>query len=382
MGRLAAWFRERFPVGEFRAALYRQARKPLPRHVSWWHTFGSLALFLLANQVVTGVLLMVYYRPTPEAAFESLRYVTVHATFGWLIRGLHTWGAHLLVVVLVLHMLRTFLMGAFKKPRELTWVVGVTIFATVLGFAFTGSLLPWNQLAYWATTVGTEVAGAVPLLGDGLKLLLRGGEGVSEETLARFYVVHVVVLPWVVVALVGLHLFLVRLQGITPREPVGSETPLTPATSIPFWPDHVLKELTVFPLFLLALVSLVVLLPPEVGERADPLRTPEGVKPEWYFLPTYQLLKYFPKLAGLLVVQIPILLLLLWPFLDRTAARRPRGRPVSVAIGVAALALAVFFGLLGFLSERTVTVGGAAVHFDTYGIPRQAEPGPAPPPGG
>lgn len=366
------WLDARYPTATIADVLAHQAHKPLPDHVSWWHTFGSLALFLLVNQFVTGVLLMVYFRPTAADAFESVRFISVRAQFGWLIRGLHARGADLMIVVLTLHAFRTFWMGAYKRPREATWVVGVLILAVMLAFGFTGSLLPWNQLAYWATTVGTEVAGALPLMGESFKMLLRGGEGVSEETLGRFYLAHVVILPWVIVPLVGLHLVLVRWQGITPREPVGQERPLEPGRAIPFWPHHALRELTVFPLFLLALLAIVVWFPAEVGEKADPLRTPPGIKPEWYFLPAYQVLKYVPKLAGVLVVQLPILCLLLWPFLDRTPARAARERPWSATIGVVALLATIVLGVLGWASERTFQVGSREIVVDNFGVPRLA----------
>ena len=365
------WFTDRFPVREVEEFVDHQARKPLPGHVSWFHTFGSLALFLMAGQFITGILLMVYYRPTEHTAFQSVKFIMTHSQFGWLIRGFHAWGANLMIVVVVLHMFRTFMMGAFKKPRELTWITGVFIFFVTLNFGFTGYLLPWNQLAYWATTVGTEIAGAIPWVGEFIRYLLRGGEAVSEETLSRFYVVHVVVLPWVLVGLVGGHLFLMRLQGLSPLEAAGEEKPLSEEDSIPFFPDHVLKELVIFPIFFLALLSIVILFPPELGEQANPLVTPEGIKPEWYFLSTYQLLKYFPKLLGIFVSVVPMVLLLVWPFLDRGPARRPRERPWSVGIGVAALLLALLFGFLGHFSERNLTWAGTTYHIDMYGSPHR-----------
>ena len=348
-----------------------QAAKPLPPNVSWFHTFGSLLLFLLVNQIVTGVLLMVYYRPTTDQAFDSVRYISAKAAFGWLIRGLHSWGSTLMVLLLLLHMARTFFMGAFKQPRELTWMVGVLIFGAALIFCFTGYLLPWSQLSYWATTVGTEIAGSIPAAGPFLKRLLLGGEAVSQETLLRFYVMHVVVLPWVTMGLVALHLALVRTQGLATMDRVGEEAHAGPGWR-PFFPNHVLKELTVFAVFLAGLMTLVVLWPPEIGEKADPLNTPAGIKPEWYFLPTYQMLKYFPALLGLLVSLVPPLLLLAWPLLDRTPERRFRKRPVSIAIGIAAVTIALVMGLLGHLSEREVRIFGEHVRFDHYGVPRRA----------
>jgi quinol-cytochrome oxidoreductase complex cytochrome b subunit len=321
VSRLSRFFRERYPVPAIQAALSKQAHKLLPRHVGWFHTLGGMLLFLTVQQILTGILLMVYYRPTPDAAFESVRYIMTKASFGWLIRGLHAWGANLMIVVLILHMLRVFWMGAFKKPRELTWVGGVLLFFLTLCFGFTGYLLPWDQVAYWATTVGTEVAASIPWCGTDIAYLLRGGEAVGEETLSRFYVFHVVVLPWVLVILIVVHIVMIRMQGLAPLERVGEGENPTGPDAVPFAPHHVSRELVVFPLFFALLITLVILDPPHVGEKADAFTTPEGIKPEWYFLPTYQLLKYFPKLVGLALSVVPPILLLIWPHVARSASR-------------------------------------------------------------
>jgi ubiquinol-cytochrome c reductase cytochrome b subunit len=376
--RIRPWLAARFNIEAAEQFIEQQAHKPLPSHVGFWHTFGSLSLYLFLNQVVTGILLMIYYRPTTNTAFESVRFIMTKAHFGWLIRGLHAWGATLMVLCVLVHMARTFFMGAYKTPRELTWVIGVIIFGCTVTFGFTGYLLPWNQLSYWGTVVGTEIAGAIPLVGEYLKTLLRGGEGVSGETLARFYVLHVVVLPWVLTMLIATHLFLMRVQGLATMERVGEEKPLEPGTAIPFFPHHVLKEAVVFCVLIGALVTLVVLWPVELGEKADPYVTPEGIKPEWYFLPTYQLLKYFPKTLGLFVSVIPWLVLLLWPFLDRSRERHPRKRPVAVTVGIVALVLAVCFGVIGHFSEREVTIRGKRYHIDLYGRPHPVERQPPP----
>ncbi|MBI2933735.1 MAG: cytochrome bc complex cytochrome b subunit [Planctomycetes bacterium] len=363
------WLAERLPMNDVKGFIRAQASKALPPHTSWFHTFGSLSLFLVVSQIVTGILLMVYYRATPETAFESVRYITAKADFGWLIRGLHAWGATLMLLMVLLHMMRTFFMGAFKKPREGTWVIGVFLFGLTLTFGFTGYLLPWNQLSYWATTIGTEMTGSIPIVGAPIKHLLLGGDAVSGETLARFYVMHVAVLPWILMMLVTVHLVLMRVQGLATLDPVGQESPADQKAGIPFFPHHVLKELMVFSVFLGAMITLVILWPTELGEKANPLETPAAIKPEWYFLPTYQLLKFFPKLLGLVIAFVPPLVLLVWPFLDRTPQRRLRRRPVSGTIGVVALILAVVLGLMGALAEQEVTIFGKKVHVDHYGIP-------------
>ncbi len=369
--KLHNWLAQRLDIGVAEKFADEQLHKPLPQATGFWHTFGSLSLFLFLNQVVTGILLMIYYRPTTNTAFESVRFIMTKAHFGWLIRGLHAWGATLMILCVLIHMMRTFFMGAFKKPRELTWVLGVFIFGCTVTFGFTGYLLPWNQLSYWATTVGTEITGAIPVAGNYIKLLLRGGEGVTGETLARFYVLHVVILPWVLTMLIATHLFLMRVQGLSTMERVGEEKPIDKKHAVPFFPQHVLKEGVIFCALIGLLVTLIIFWPVELGEKANPFVTPEGIKPEWYFLSTYQLLKYFPKTLGLFVSLIPQMLLLFWPFLDRSPERHPRKRPISVGIGIAGLVLALLFGLLGYLSERTITFHGQRYQFDVYAVPHR-----------
>jgi ubiquinol-cytochrome c reductase cytochrome b subunit len=184
-------------------------------HVNWLYTLGSATLFVAVNQIVTGILLTMYYVPTPDHAYDSVQYITTQLTAGWLIRGLHHWGASAMVVVTALHMLRVIFYGSYKFPRELTWLTGVVLLIVVIGFGFTGYLLPWDQRAYWATTVGTRIAGTPPLIGDWILRVVRGGEDLSAVTLARFFGVHVWVLPTVLLLLMGIHLYLIIRIGIS-----------------------------------------------------------------------------------------------------------------------------------------------------------------------
>jgi quinol-cytochrome oxidoreductase complex cytochrome b subunit len=372
----------RFNMPIAREFVDHQVHKRLPPHTGWLHVFGSLSLLAFVSQVLTGILLLVYYRPTTDEAHKSIQYITGEVHFGWLYRQVHAWGATLMIVAVTLHMARTFFMGAYKKPRELTWVVGVLILLVTIVFGFTGYLLPWNQLSYWATTVGTEIAGAVPGIGPELRTFMLGSENVGGETLSRFFTVHVIILPWALAFLVGLHLFFMRTQNLATLDPVGEERKYPPEAGIPFWPVHVAKESCVALVMLGVLITLSVTSPWEIGEPANPLETPEAVKPEWYFLPTYQLLKYFTgslgKILGIAVSMVPFLLLLLWPFVDRSPARHPRRRPVATTLGVIGIVLALFFGVLGHLSETHRTFLGRTYEFDVYGVPRRAEPRPTP----
>ncbi len=187
---------------------------------NWWFTLGSASLFLFVIQGLTGMFLAVYYVPSPDHAYDSIQYIMNGVTFGWLIRGIHHWGASAMVVVVFIHMLRTFFYAAYKFPREITWLTGVILLLATLGMGFTGYLLPWNQRAYWATTVGTEIPATVPLIGDLILRILRGGYDLSAVTLARFFAVHIWFLPAVIAALIGIHLYLVVRLGISaiPKE--------------------------------------------------------------------------------------------------------------------------------------------------------------------
>lgn len=361
-GRINRFLEQRYNMEAVRGFVDKQIHKRLPPHTGWLHVFGSLSLFLFISQTITGILLLIYYRPTPKEAHESIKYITADVQFGWLYRQIHAWGASVMIAAVVLHMVRTFFWGAYKKPRELTWVTGVLIFIVTITFGFTGYLLPWNQIAFWATTVGTESANKVPVIGDWLQYFLRGGDAVTGETLSRFFVVHVIILPWVLTGLVAIHLFLMRANNLSTLEPVGEERPMDPAKGIPFYPVHVAKEGVVIVLLLAVLVALSVLSPWEIGEPADPLETPEHIKPEWYFLPSYQLLKYFQgpygAVIGVFAVSLPFVFLFFWPFIDRTKERHPKKRPLSVAIGLFALSSALVLGILGYYSGKQVTLFG------------------------
>lgn len=183
--------------------------------VNWWYTLGSASLFVAFNQIITGILLTIYYVPTPDHAYNSVQFITNQVPMGWLIRGLHHWGASAMVVLVALHMLRVIFHGAYKFPREVTWFTGVILLLVTIGFGFTGYLLPWDQKAYWATTVGTRIAGTPPLIGDWILLVIRGGESLSAVTLARFFGVHVWVLPTLLLLLIGIHMYLVIKNGIS-----------------------------------------------------------------------------------------------------------------------------------------------------------------------
>ncbi len=214
--RMFPWLDERLGI----SGIYKTIFDRMVPKVNWWFTLGSATLFLFALQVVTGIMLSVYYVPSPDKAYDSIQYIMNGVAFGWLIRGIHHWGATLMVITVFLHMLRVFFYAAYKYPREITWTTGVLLLLATLGMGFTGYLLPWDQKAYWATTVGTSIAGAVPGIGDFILRALRGGNDLSGVTLARFFSAHIWMFPLIIIALIGVHLYLVIRIGISsiPKE--------------------------------------------------------------------------------------------------------------------------------------------------------------------
>jgi quinol-cytochrome oxidoreductase complex cytochrome b subunit len=344
------WLDQRTRLGPLvRASLH--VRIPMSARTYY---FGGIALFLFGIQVVTGTLLALYYQPTPEAAYKSVQFITSDVSFGWLIRSIHHWAANLMVLMVVLHLIRVFVQGAYKYPRELTWVFGMGLFMVTLGFGFTGYLLPWDQRAFWATVVGTEIAGGVPVIGEPLLLLLRGGTDVGAETMSRFFGIHVLVLPLALGGLLAVHLLLVHQLGIAnPKRPEPRARTAGPDTERlrPFYPNYILDELVAWYVVLAILVVLASLFPAGLEGQANPLETPPHVKPEWYYLGVYQLLKVVPiKVVGILLPVLGIALLVVWPFLDRSPEVLVRRRKIVVGAATLVLAGLVVLTVVGYVS--------------------------------
>ena len=376
MNRLKQWFEERLGLSLFLEFGKKQVEKPVPPHAGTYaFTLGTAALVLFMTQVGSGILLALNYSSSMKEAYASVARITYELPSGWLIRSFHAWGAHLMVFVLLLHMLRVFWFGAYKKPRELTWVFGALLLLITMTFGFTGYLLPMDQVSYWGTKVATQVAMGLPVVGDVPGRLLRGGDQISDATLSRFFILHVLLLPASVAGLVAAHLFLVRRLGITPKTSVTEEQQvgyenMMKKEGVPF-SHHLFREFTTVTVVLGLAVTLAVIFPSGLGAIATPDQTPEGVKPEWYFLPVYQILKYIPdRLAGLLVVNFGVALFVFLPFLDRNPQRAPSRRRLMMAAAAAGLLFTLALGVLGELSERTM--GG--VHFDMNGVPHRVTP--------
>jgi ubiquinol-cytochrome c reductase cytochrome b subunit len=323
--------------------------EPMPPGVGWWQTLGNLVLTLLMFQFITGVALAMFYAPTPDHAHQSVKYITDRVTLGAFIRGIHHWGASFIVIAIVLHLLRAFFWGAYKKPRELTWVVGVIIFQVILGFSFTGYLLPWDQKAYWATVVGTRIAGTVPFVGDQAMALIRGGREVGALTLTRFYAAHIMVLPVALVALTAVHLYLVRRLHIS--------GPVVPQKGrpVPFFPTQLFRDAVVVLVGIGIVFLLAVMVRPELGDIADPSRVDFTPRPEWYFLGLYELLKLMPpQLEVVGTILIPGMVttgMLLLPWLDRSGSRHPAKRRWIIDMALVLILVIGTLTLKGVLSE-------------------------------
>lgn len=327
---------------------------PVHRRTPFYY-FGGMSLFFFVVQVMTGILLMLYYRPSADEAFESVEFIMTTVSFGWLIRSLHSWSANLMVFFAFAHMASAFFMKAYRKPRELTWVTGCIVLFLTLAFGFSGYLLPWNQLAFFATKVGTDIAGSVPFVGDWLLRFLRGGDRVGGATLSRFYGWHVAILPALTTVLLGLHLLFVQLKGMS----VPPDEDRKKLASMKFFPHFALHEAFVWTLALGVLAALAALFPWDLGEKADPFAAAyQDIRPEWYFVFMFETLKLVPggEILGIEYEAIPILgfaflgiLLMAVPFLDRGVITRGRS-PAFTALGVVALIYVVGMTAWGYRS--------------------------------
>jgi len=329
----------------FRSARHALLDEPLPPGTGWFFTLGSVLLALLAVQLLTGAFLTLFYAPTPDHAYDSIRFIISTAP-GRIVRGLHHYGASFLVVVAVLHMVRVVLFGSYKPPREATWLSGLLLFALILAFSLTGYLLPWDQRAYWATVVTINISRMTPGAGDLLAGLLQGGASIGALTLTRWYALHVIFLPAALTGLVVLHLVLMRTHGISgPVRPRNGD-------ALPFFPRQAARDTAVIAMVLMALSAFAWNGAPPLDAPADPADATYVPRPEWYFLGLFQLLKYFPgtwELVGtMLVPALAAGFLALLPWIDRGPVRDPRRRPLVVGAFLLGLAAAVGVTALGW----------------------------------
>lgn len=349
---LTNWLDERLSLSTL-VAMARKKEVPVHRH-SIWYYFGGMTMFLFVVQVVTGILLLLYYRPSSETAFESVQFIITEVKFGWLIRSVHSWSANLMIATLFTHMFSVFFLRSYYPPREVTWVSGVVLLFISICFGFSGYLLPWNEVSFFATKVGTDIAGVVPVVGKPMLRFLRGGDEVTGATLTRFFGFHVAVLPAAATVFLGLHVLLVQQHGMSvPPQMEGQ-----PVKKMKFIPNFLLRDLIGWILAIGALAALAAIFPWELGHKADPFApAPAGIKPEWYFLFMFQTLKYLPakilvfegEMIGVLAFMIAGFVLFLVPFVDRPPVK-PRRRLIFNIIGVIALVFIVIMTIVGFVT--------------------------------
>jgi len=340
---LIDWLDSRTGIKAGRAHLLDE---PLPPGVNWWFVLGSILLFLLGLQLISGSVLAMYYVAAPDYAYDSVRYVTDRVPLGGFLRGLHFFGASFIVIAAVAHMARVVTFGSYKHPREVTWLTGVALLLIIMAFALTGYLLPWDQKAYWATTVTINIARSTPLVGETVAAVMRGGSQLGALTLLRWYATHVLLLPAALVVLVLAHLYLMRRHGIS--------GPITPrrGTPTPFYPYHAIRDTLAVAAVFALLITLAATIRVPLDGMADPSDATYVPRPEWYFLSLFQLLKYFPgrlePIATLVIPGAVVTLVALLPFLDRRPERHPARRVlVMLACGLLAAGAATltFLGL-------------------------------------
>lgn len=346
------WLRSRYPVQSI-VDFAKKKKVPL-YHGTIWYYFGGITLFLFLIQVLTGILLLFYYRTGADQAYESVKFIMTDVHFGWLIRSIHSWSANLMVLSAFIHMFSVYFTRAYRKPRELTWVTGMVLFLLAMAFGFSGYLLPWNELAFFATKVGTDIVGAVPLIGDFLLRLLRGGVNVTGATLSRFFGFHVALFPGIFTVVLVIHLLFVQAQGMS--RPIGKEDSKDLKT-MPFFPNFVMRDLLLWLIVLNILALLAVFFPWELGQKADPFTSaPSGIRPEWYFMFMFQTLKLLPahilifegEIIGVLGFAIAGLLWIFVPFLDRKSEKGKKSRVVTY-IGIAVVIFIMFMTIIGYV---------------------------------
>ena len=351
--KLYNWLDERLSLSSWKD-LAEKKKVPLHKNTFWYY-MGGIALVLIAIQFFTGILLMFYYVPEINSAYSSVLFINSQVEFGWFFRSMHSWAANILILVLFLHLFSTFFMKAYRAPRELTWLSGLGLLVLCFGFGFTGYLLPWDEVAFCATKIGLDIAKQLPFIGSLLAEILRGGADVGQGTISRFFAIHVIILPLALLGLLGVHLLLVQLHGMSEPDNF-TKLKSTEKTYEPFFPNFVLKDFMVWLFVINVVATIVVLVPWGLGKEADPFApAPAGIKPEWYFLGMFQFLKLLPAHIGPFEGE-PIGLLIflaiggvfaLAPFLDRS--KKPETAKLLEIFGMVIMIAFIIFTVWGFL---------------------------------
>jgi quinol-cytochrome oxidoreductase complex cytochrome b subunit len=328
------WVGERLPVSgrQFREL----TNEPVPYHLKrWWFALGGTPAYLFIVQIFTGILLAFYYEASPATAYESVEFITREVSFGWYIRSVHKWAATLMIVAVILHQIRVFFTGAYRKPREINWLVGMCLLFCTLLTGFTGYSLVYEQLSFWGATVGANITDTVPVIGGFMKRMMLAGDSYNQATLSRFFVLHAAILPVTIVFLIAVHITVIRLQGVTEFRFKDEETGT--AKTFNFFPEHLYTELIIGLVLMILLSTLATILPATLGPQADPLQTPEVIKPEWFFYVAFRWLKLFSGTAAVLSMGFIVFVMFGWPFIDQWIRKHTRFQEVSVWVGILAV---------------------------------------------
>ncbi len=361
------WINYRLPIiNTFERHL---SKHPVPKKVNFWYLFGALASIVLILQIVTGIWLMMPYSNTEEGAFASIEYIMRDVDYGWIIRYMHTTGASMFFAIVYLHMFRGLLYGSYKKPKELVWIFGCTIYLVMMAEGFLGYVLPYGQMSYWGAQVIISLFGAIPYIGESLEIWVRGDYYISGITISRFFALHVVALPLILIALVFLHLVALHEVGAGNPEGVDIEEYIdddgVPLDSVPFFPYKVLSAMPAIGVFGLVFCVIMFFFPEGGGyflelanfEEANPLVTPEHIAPVWYYSPFYTMLRAVPDpLGGLIVMAAAVAILFVVPWLDRSNVASIRYKGILSKIAI--VLFIVSFVTLGYLGTVTVTETG------------------------
>ncbi|MCF5764923.1 cytochrome bc complex cytochrome b subunit [Aeromonas veronii] len=369
LSKLMGWIDDRFPL----TAMYNDhmAKYPAPKNLNFWYFFGSLAMLVLVNQLITGIWLTMNYNPSAEGAFASVEYIMRDVEYGWLLRYMHSTGASAFFVVVYLHMFRGMIYGSYQKPRELLWIFGMLIFLVLMAEAFMGYLLPWGQMSFWGAQVIISLFGAIPVIGDDLTLWIRGDYVISGATLNRFFALHVIALPLVLVMLVAMHIL--ALHEVGSNNPDGIDIKKHkdengwPLDAVAFHPYFTVKDMIGVAGFLFFFCAIIFFKPDMWGyflekpnfEVANGLKTPAHIAPVWYFTPFYAILRAVPdKLLGVIMMGLSIVVLFLLPWLDRCKVRSVRYRSKLHKLNIAQFVVCfIILGVLGVLpSTPTLTL--------------------------
>lgn len=338
MATIGRWLSERIPVSGVQ--LRELTNEPVPNHLKrWWFALGGTPAYLFVVQIVTGIMLAFYYQATPEAAYESVRYITHEAAFGWYLRSLHKWAATLMIASVILHQMRVYFTSAYRRPRELNWIIGMALLMCTLLTGFTGYSLVFEQLSYWGATVAANISDAVPVIGGFAKQMLLAGEQYNPRTLPRFYILHAAVLPTTIILLVAVHIAFIRLHGVT--ELKFEDEPEDKPQHFNFFPDHMLTELMIGLVLMILLSALATVFPATMGPAADPLTTPEVIKPEWFFYVSFRWLKLFSLSFAVLSTGFIVAAMFLWPWIDVALRKVTKNEDISIYIGIVATFLLV-----------------------------------------